>query len=486
MPGRKAKTSRLLLILSILLSLVCGGVFTQSSALPSPIEERTEPDMIVADDVNSSTSLTTGDNQIKNDSRLTADDIIEEVTSTPEPTATPAATATPAPAVSKEPPAYEVSPEASSGIWTASGNHWMFLVNGAAYKGWLTDTDGKRYYFDDDGIMQTGWVKEGEDRYFLNLDGIMQTGEVMIEDKNYLFGHDGKLLDTLSVPKTVIESEPEPVDELEPDSEKGTQPAETLSPEPTATPVPEPTEMPEPTEAPEPAATPTPEPTEAPEPTATPTPEPTATPVPKEIPVPDKAIALTFDDGPSEYTAQILDLLDEANAKATFFLQGSHLEKYEELAARMQEAGHELGNHGYTHYDFTLLNVTDSSAELDGVDELLQVFIGESTTLVRPPYGNMNSGLADITRKSIILWSVDSQDQTLTDAQEIVDTILASAEDGGIIHMHDTSEISVEAVRLLLPALAYDGYELLTIHELADKNGIELLSGATYSSMKNE
>jgi peptidoglycan/xylan/chitin deacetylase (PgdA/CDA1 family) len=80
------------------------------------------------------------------------------------------------------------------------------------------------------------------------------------------------------------------------------------------------------------------------------------------------------------------------------------------------------------------------------------------------------------------LYRPDSQDDTLTDARQIVDTVLANAEDGGIILMHDTSEVSVEAAKLLIPALAQEGYQLVTVSELASEHGIELLSGSTYTS----
>ena len=93
-----------------------------------------------------------------------------------------------------EPPVKkEASPEAANGTWTSSGSHWMFLVNGTPYTGWLIDTDGKHYYFDKDGIMQTGWINDNGKRYYLDLDGIMQTGTVSIDGKDYELQADGSL-----------------------------------------------------------------------------------------------------------------------------------------------------------------------------------------------------------------------------------------------------------------------------------------------------
>lgn len=87
----------------------------------------------------------------------------------------------------------ETSPEASLGVWTSSGSNWMFMVDGVPYTGWLIDTDGKHYFFDKDGIMQTGWVDDNGKRYYMDLDGIMQTGTITVDDQNYELLADGSL-----------------------------------------------------------------------------------------------------------------------------------------------------------------------------------------------------------------------------------------------------------------------------------------------------
>ncbi|MBQ0001319.1 MAG: polysaccharide deacetylase family protein [Clostridiales bacterium] len=492
MPGRKAKTNRLLLLLTLVLALLSGGLFTQSSALPSAITERTEPDMIVADDINVNLPLATGEKQLETDSTPAAE---EEITETeepvsepdPEPTATPTPepTATFTPTPSPEPTAvpiipeivsvYETSPEAEQGVWKASGTHWVFMVDGNMYTGWLTDIDGKRYYLGADGFMQTGWIEDGGNRYYLDQDGIMQIGEVNIDGTLYNFGDDG-ILNRIADGPTIT-----PVPSKEPVVEK--------VPEPTATaaPTPEPEEpkadadkdqnkkedVKEP-EAPADKAEPADKDTPAEE-------KPAEEKTEAEKPAEEKCIALTFEDGPSEFTRPILDALAENGARATFFLQGSHLDDDPSVASLIAEAGHELGNHGYTHFNFAELNLTDSSAEVDGVDEVLGL-VDLGTSLLRPPYDSMNAELAGITRKAIILWSIDSQDTSLTGAQEIADQVIASAADGGIILMHDSSSLTAEAVKLLVPALQKEGYTFMTVTELAAHQGITLNSGVTYSS----
>ena len=95
----------------------------------------------------------------------------------------------------RQPSPYDVSPEAQNGYWTSWGTGWMFMVDGAAYHGWLNDTDGKRYYLNDEGVMATGWLKEDGATYYLDEDGIMQTGLVTIDGKDYNFDPTGKCTD---------------------------------------------------------------------------------------------------------------------------------------------------------------------------------------------------------------------------------------------------------------------------------------------------
>ena len=90
---------------------------------------------------------------------------------------------------------YDVSPEAQKGYWASWGTGWTFMVDGAAYHGWLNDTDGKRYYLNDEGVMATGWLKEDGATYYLDEDGIMQTGLVTIDGRDYNFDPTGKCTD---------------------------------------------------------------------------------------------------------------------------------------------------------------------------------------------------------------------------------------------------------------------------------------------------
>ena len=152
MPGRKQRTNKILVLIAVLLCLGCGIMVTQSSANPSPIDSKQIPDMFVAKNVDDSTIQSEGivaENTEADDPQVPADE--PEPTETP----TPAPTPTPVPEVTQA----EASPEAAQGVWTSSGSNWCFLVNGTPYTGWLTDTDGKRYYLNSEGLMHTGWLE---------------------------------------------------------------------------------------------------------------------------------------------------------------------------------------------------------------------------------------------------------------------------------------------------------------------------------------
>ena len=185
MPGHKPRTNKGLAIAAVLMCLACGVSFTQSSSSRSPIADTQTPDMFVAGN--------TDDSQIQSGGAA-AENTDAEEENTPEdviPTETPAAD-TPAPdTLSGSDTSFEVSPEASQGVWTPVDSNWYFMVNGEGYKGWLTDTDGHRYYFNDKGVMQTGWLELDGNRYYLNADGVLQTGDVTIDGEIYHFGADG-------------------------------------------------------------------------------------------------------------------------------------------------------------------------------------------------------------------------------------------------------------------------------------------------------
>ena len=208
------------------------------------------------------------------------------------------------------------------------------------------------------------------------------------------------------------------------------------------------------------------------------------TPVPTPTPVPDKKIALTFDDGPSDYTARLLDCLEANNAKATFFLVGNMIDYYSEDVTRMEALGCELGNHSYDHTDLSTLSAEEVSNEIGQTDQLLNNLVGHGATVVRPPYGNVNDTVTSVIATPMILWTVDPEDwDEGEDVDRLVNAVLDNITDGSIVLMHDIFSSSVDAAEILIPRLIQDGYELVTVHQLAESKGITLQGGVLYSSL---
>ena len=196
-------------------------------------------------------------------------------------------------------------------------------------------------------------------------------------------------------------------------------------------------------------------------------------------------MALTFDDGPGSFTGRLLDCLEKNNARATFFMVGTEIASFPEEARRMAELGCELGNHTYDHTDLTTVTSDQIVSKLGQVDSLLTELTGQASTVVRPPYGAVNDTVRASVNTPIILWSIDTLDWKTLDAQKTVDTVMENVQDGSIILMHDIFSTSVDAAEILIPRLIQEGYELVTVHELAAAKGVEMKSGISYGSMSS-
>jgi peptidoglycan/xylan/chitin deacetylase (PgdA/CDA1 family) len=181
-------------------------------------------------------------------------------------------------------------------------------------------------------------------------------------------------------------------------------------------------------------------------------------------------VALTFDDGPDPVrTPALLDTLAELGVKATFFVCGRGVDANPAVCKRIASEGHELGNHTYTHRYLPLARSTKVAKELEATDRAIVDATGITPTLARPPYGGRRpSTVRAFARaaKRLVLWDVNSFDWKGKPAREVADRVLDLAKPGSIILMHearDGGEITVDAVRLLVPALRAKGYELVTV-----------------------
>lgn len=188
-------------------------------------------------------------------------------------------------------------------------------------------------------------------------------------------------------------------------------------------------------------------------------------------------IALTFDDGPGQYTDQLLDCLEENNAHATFFMQGINVGDWESTVQRMVDIGCELGNHSWDHPEATLQGISDEAVieQFQKTDAALEKASGQRSTVARAPYGAAGEREFQLAQKPFFMWSLDTEDWRYMDVQHNIDAVMnGDLTDGSIILMHDIHEPSVQAALQIIPQLVEKGYKLMTVSELAAAKDVEL------------
>ena len=184
----------------------------------------------------------------------------------------------------------------------------------------------------------------------------------------------------------------------------------------------------------------------------------------------DGVVALTFDDGPSEDTPALLDLLRRLEVPATFFCVGKQLEQYPEVARRIASDGHTLANHTEDHLNLMTLLPGATRTQLQRVQERLHSLTGATCTLWRPPYGFRAPWTFAVARGlglKAVLWSCNPRDFHDPGPQVVVDRVLQNLRDGDIILLHDgfhSRHQTLEAVALLVPELRRRGYQLVKLN----------------------
>ncbi len=194
-------------------------------------------------------------------------------------------------------------------------------------------------------------------------------------------------------------------------------------------------------------------------------------------------VALTYDDGPSSYTAQILDILEKCNARATFFEVGIRVGQYPNTVKRIAGMGCELGNHSYDHANLGIADAAKVQSELSQTDSKIKGLTMKAPALVRPPYGSIGSNLKSYAKRPLILWSIDTLDWKTRNASSVYQSVMNHVKDGDIILMHDLYASTVEASKRIIPDLVAKGYQLVTVSELAQYKKVTLRAGEKYSHM---
>lgn len=200
-------------------------------------------------------------------------------------------------------------------------------------------------------------------------------------------------------------------------------------------------------------------------------------------------VALTFDDGPSRYTPQILDILGKYDVKATFFVIGKNVERYPDIARRLVSEGHVLGNHTYSHPFWVPMETPRRiKAEVDQAETAIRNITGMSTDLFRPPHGWRSPWMVQMLKKNnftVVTWTVSPNDWERISADVVAKRVLSGTHSGAIILLHDgletksnfQKENTIQALPVIISELKSRGYRFVTVpqlmgtsHELVPRN----------------
>ena len=199
-----------------------------------------------------------------------------------------------------------------------------------------------------------------------------------------------------------------------------------------------------------------------------------------------KRVALTYDDGPAETTSVILDVLEQYNAKATFFVVGTQAEYYDDTLRREVELGMEVGSHTYDHDTLYGADAEFIRNTMKKNDDTIQQIAGITPEIMRPTGGGYDATVRENVGKPMLIWDLDTLDWKTKDPENTYNVIMNEVKDGSVILMHDIWKATGEATQRIVPALIEQGYKLVTVSELARANGFELEPGVPYYSFYPE
>lgn len=200
-------------------------------------------------------------------------------------------------------------------------------------------------------------------------------------------------------------------------------------------------------------------------------------------------VALSFDDGPAftyegfNSTQEILNVLENHGARATFFMCGSRINEYNATCLKRELAlGCELGNHTYDH---TRYGDDVTQEDIKKTSEIINKYCGSYPTIFRCPGGLMTQTIQEECEREgmpIAYWSVDTEDWKSQDPDQIYEKTMDGVYDGAIILMHDIYPSTAKAVKKIVPALMKKGYQIVTVSELlsAKNDGVKATAGQQY------
>lgn len=193
-----------------------------------------------------------------------------------------------------------------------------------------------------------------------------------------------------------------------------------------------------------------------------------------------KMIALTFDDGPNYNTNRILNILEEYDVKATFFVLGNRISGNEYILKRMVSNGNEIGNHTFNHLLLTKYKEDKVRSEIMDTRNLIFDVTSTYPRLFRPSYGSFNKMIKRVADSPIIIWDIDTLDWKYHNSKKISSRVINNVKDGDIVLMHDIYSATSNALLVIIPTLKEMGYSFVTVSELFYYKGIPLENGKVY------
>lgn len=193
-----------------------------------------------------------------------------------------------------------------------------------------------------------------------------------------------------------------------------------------------------------------------------------------------KLVAFTFDDGPSKYTLDIANILEEYNASATFFEVGYNIKAHPEITKELSERGFEIANHTTDHSKLTKLTETKYLTKINDNNALFKELTGKDMPYLRPPYGSYNDKIKANAGVPIVTWSLDTRDWESRNKDKVIEMVINNIKEGDIILFHDLYESTRDAVKELMPLLKEQGYQAVSVGELFKSKGITLEAGTSY------
>lgn len=181
--------------------------------------------------------------------------------------------------------------------------------------------------------------------------------------------------------------------------------------------------------------------------------------------IPKGKVALTFDDGPSKYSKDLVNVLKKYNAGGTFFYIGTRVKQYPEYVRYTNKNGYSIGSHSMTHAKFTKLSIKKQEKEILQSNKLIEKITGDSVVLFRPPYGAKNNSTISLAKKydlEIVMWNIDTLDWKSRNAKKILQSVKKKKTSGSIILLHE-SQATLDALPDIIEYLQKKDLEIVSL-----------------------